>query len=47
MRAQLGENIFNSIVRHVAGETPEMAYGLDQGEWEAAVGKLSTRGVAK
>jgi tetratricopeptide (TPR) repeat protein/transcriptional regulator with XRE-family HTH domain len=41
MRAQLGENIFNSIVRHVAGETPEMAYGLDQGEWEAAVGKLS------
>jgi tetratricopeptide (TPR) repeat protein len=41
MRAQLGEDMFNSIARQVAGAVPEVAYGLDQGEWEAVVGKLS------
>lgn len=38
---QMGEDVFDAIVSNVAGEAPEVAYGLGQAEWGEAVGRLS------
>lgn len=41
VRARIGENAFTSTARRAAKEPPELAYGLDQVEWAAAVQELT------
>ena len=41
VRTQMGENAFIAATRQTLQEAPEIAYGLDQAEWEAAIRKLT------
>lgn len=45
-RVQVGEDAFSSMLRQVARERPELAYGLTQAEWNVAVRKQITKTLA-
>jgi tetratricopeptide (TPR) repeat protein/transcriptional regulator with XRE-family HTH domain len=42
-RVQVGEAIFGNVLRYVAREAPEPAYGLNRAEWGAAIRKQITK----
>lgn len=41
VRSQMGEDTFIAATRRTLQEAPELAYELDQTEWDAAIGKLT------
>jgi tetratricopeptide (TPR) repeat protein/transcriptional regulator with XRE-family HTH domain len=41
VRIQMGEDAFTTAIRQTLQETPEVAYGLNQAEWDAAIRKLT------
>lgn len=47
VRTQMGEDAFNAATRQTMQEAPELAYGLDQAEWNAAIRKLMKQALAK
>ncbi len=47
VRTQIGEDTFIAITRQTLQETPELAYGLNQAEWVAAIRKLVKQVLAK
>jgi tetratricopeptide (TPR) repeat protein len=42
VRAQLGEESFLEVARHLARSTPELAYGLSQATWRSSIQFLTT-----
>ncbi len=47
IRTQMGEDAFIEANRQTLQETPEVAYGLNQVEWDAAIRKLTKQALTK